>query len=132
MKNKTKAWIEYAEKDLEVIDCIKSNPNLDRMIAFHGQQMAEKFLKAVLEENEILFPKIHNLTKLYDLFPEEIKTIIFIPEESLLILDSVYIDTRYPADIGLLLKGNMTDEERKKFLKIIYGIYEILKSYFKS
>lgn len=132
MKNKTKAWIEYAEKDLEVIGCIKSNPNLDRMIAFHGQQMTEKLLKAVLEENEILFPKIHNLTKLYDLFPEAIKTIIFIPEESLLILDSVYIDTRYPADIGLLPKGNMTNEERKKFLKIIYDIYEILESYFKS
>lgn len=130
MKEKTKAWIEYAEKDLEVIECIKTIPDLDCMMTFHGQQMTEKLLKAVLEENDILFPKIHNLAKLFDLLPENVRTKILIQEESLLILDSVYIDTRYPADLGLLPKGNMTTEEREKFLTIIYDIHHSINSFF--
>jgi HEPN domain-containing protein len=132
MIDRTKVWINYAEKDWEVVESIKDNVRLDSMIAFHGQQMTEKYLKAILEENCIPFQKTHHLAKLYDLLPESITDNLKVSEEYLDILDTVYIDTRYPADIGLLPHGEMSEQERVKFLAIIFEIHIIFVKYLES
>jgi HEPN domain-containing protein len=132
MKVRTREWIEFADKDWEVVECIKDNQRLDSMIAFHGQQMTEKYIKAVLEEYNVVFKRIHKLALLYNLLPVIVSQKIIIPEEFLYILDSVYIDTRYPADLGLLPNGEMSNSERAKFLNIITELHNIFEKYFST
>ncbi len=65
MKPETKEWVEKAERDLASAywQMRALDPNWDP-IAFLAQQCVEKYLKAFLEEHNILFPKTHDLTEL--------------------------------------------------------------------
>jgi len=45
---------------------VRKIPNYDA-VCFHSQQCAEKYLKAILQEQNIPFGKTHNLTTLLDL-----------------------------------------------------------------
>jgi HEPN domain-containing protein len=67
MKNITKEWIFFAENDIKTADSIINEARLTGQIVFHSQQAIEKYLKAYLTENNINFPKIHDLPKLYEL-----------------------------------------------------------------
>lgn len=65
MKNATKSWLSYAEKDLlAAAQRLNENKGLESVILFHCQQSVEKILKAVLEENNIEY-LIPNLEKLH-------------------------------------------------------------------
>lgn len=76
MKDKTdetkgllKQWFDIAEEDLRVA---KLGPSLSsgvsyRIITFHSQQCAEKYLKGFLVFHNIDFPYTHNITTLIDL-----------------------------------------------------------------
>jgi HEPN domain-containing protein len=68
MKPETQEWVDKAEGDLRVArrELQTSDPVCDA-VCFHAQQCAEKYLKAVLEEHTIVFPKIHDLVVLLDL-----------------------------------------------------------------
>ena len=59
-------WVEKAEGDfftaMRELRARKS-PNFDA-VCFHAQQMAEKYLKAVLQEYANLIPKTHSLADL--------------------------------------------------------------------
>jgi HEPN domain-containing protein len=62
-------WIEYADEDLkaaEITSSISSNIPF-RIIAFHSQQCAEKYLKAFLVFHSIDFPYTHNISTLIEL-----------------------------------------------------------------
>ena len=43
------------------------------------------------------------------------------------ILDSLYIESRYPVDIGLLPNGKPTEEDANKFFEIAILIYGSVK-----
>lgn len=59
----TAEWVDRAEGDVRAIR--KLDLAEDRLVmAFHAQQAVEKYLKAVLTESLVLFPKIHDLTAL--------------------------------------------------------------------
>ena len=62
----TLEWIEKAEGDfataMRELRAIKA-PNYDAA-CFHAQQMAEKYLKAVLQEHANPIPKTHSLAEL--------------------------------------------------------------------
>jgi HEPN domain-containing protein len=66
---KVKKWIEFVEEDLRVAKIsIKLASNIPyRIIAFHSQQCAEKYLKAFLVYNLIDFPYTHNISTLIEL-----------------------------------------------------------------
>ena len=69
MKALTKEWVEKAEQDRLVCERelrVTRRAGLDA-ISFHAQQCAEKYLKAVLQESGINFPKTHDLEELVDL-----------------------------------------------------------------
>jgi len=70
------------------------------MVAFHSQQAIEKCFKAILEENEDNVPKIHNIIVL----KEKIERYINLKLEKEIFdqLNELYIDSRYPTDLGLL------------------------------
>ncbi len=65
MLNGTEEWIEFAERDFEVSKLLAEtiNPPLE-IIAYHCQQAAERYLKAVLIEGNQPVPFIHDLGKL--------------------------------------------------------------------
>jgi HEPN domain-containing protein len=65
MNNGTREWIEYAERDYEASTVLadSNNPPFE-IIAYHCQQAAEKYLKAVLIEYDQPIPFIHDLGKL--------------------------------------------------------------------
>jgi HEPN domain-containing protein len=65
MKPETQEWIEKAEGDLKVArrEMQTADPVYEA-VCFHAQQCAEKYLKAVLEERNVAFPKIHDLVAL--------------------------------------------------------------------
>ncbi|MBI5351276.1 MAG: HEPN domain-containing protein [Chloroflexi bacterium] len=59
-------WVEKAEGDFATAGRelrARKNPNYDA-VCFHCQQCAEKYLKAVLQANNIRIPKIHYLLEL--------------------------------------------------------------------
>jgi len=69
MNSLTAEWIEKAEADFHSAQkeyrALKP-PNYNAA-CFHAQQSAEKYMKALLQENEVLFPKTHNLIELLKL-----------------------------------------------------------------
>ena len=111
MKQLTREWLNAAGDDLITIENLLNNPILTNIVAFHSQQVIEKTLKAIIEEFGIAFIKTHNLQSLL------IKTEGFIPftvnELVISELDRLYIDARYPGDMGLMPYGKPTLEEAK-------------------
>ncbi len=53
MKSLTKAWINAAKDDLDVINRIIEDVHLSHIVAFHAQQSVEKCFKAVMEEHNV-------------------------------------------------------------------------------
>ena len=65
----TREWIEKAEGDFHTAGRelrARKNPNYEAA-CFHAQQCAEKYLKAILQEQAIPFGRTHNLVALLDL-----------------------------------------------------------------
>ena len=63
MNELTAEWVEKAEGDYATAGRelrARRHPNYDAT-CFHAQQAAEKYLKAYLQEHEVVFPRIHNL-----------------------------------------------------------------------
>lgn len=59
-------WVDKAEEDFAIATRelrVRKHPGLNA-ICFHAQQCVEKYLKAVLHESGIRFPKTHNLALL--------------------------------------------------------------------
>jgi len=111
MKQLTREWLNAAGDDLITIENLMDNPILTNIVAFHSQQAIEKTLKAIIEEFGIAFIKTHNLQSLLikteEVIPFQVNELI-ISE-----LDRLYIDARYPGDLGLMPYGKPTLEEAK-------------------
>jgi HEPN domain-containing protein len=125
MKKISEEWLKAAIDDLSVIEKIISDDHLTHMVAFHSQQAIEKSLKAVMEEYEIEQARIHNLERLLELVCDKLKTdvdIVIIEK-----LDKLYIDARYPADLGLLPDGKPTIEDAEEFYASARYIYKSVK-----
>ena len=59
MRELTAEWVSKAENDFEVAHLVRFRAELPiaDAICFHGQQCAEKYLKAFLQEQRIRFPQ---------------------------------------------------------------------------
>jgi HEPN domain-containing protein len=69
MKKRTADWIEKAEGDFHTAERewrVRKNRNFDA-ICFHVQQCVEKYMKGRMQEEDVRFPKIHDLSKLLDI-----------------------------------------------------------------
>lgn len=113
MKPITKQWIEAAELDLENIKLILVNDRLTGHVAFHAQQAIEKSAKAILEEFNHSSQKIHSLQKLFKLVSSHIK--IEIDEDIIIALDSLYTESRYPGELGLMPYGQPDTKEAQLY-----------------
>lgn len=125
MKSLTEAWLDAAKNDLDVIVRIIGDDHLSHIVAFHAQQSVEKCFKALMEEHEVDARKVHSLVTLYA------KIENFLPGEKLdhrmmRILDSLYIDARYPGDLGLLPEGLPTQDDAKSFQAFALAVFELV------
>src|SRR5215210_9139023 len=99
MRPETEEWIEKAEGDFHTAAreaVAKDSPNPDA-VCFHAQQCAEKYLKALLVEHSIYFPKTHDLLVLLELvLPRCVAAEA--AREPLVNLSPYAVDIRYPGD----------------------------------
>lgn len=62
MPSPVKQWVRKAEADWALVEKIGlGSPTFNDQICFHSQQVAEKYLKAMLQQLGLPVPKIHNL-----------------------------------------------------------------------
>ncbi len=121
-KNKKQAiwWLRAANDDLDSIRCIIQIEHLTNIVAFHSQQAIEKSFKALMEYNKIFFVKTHNLERLY----KQIEKNLTVNYDKLELINELYIDSRYPGDLGLLPYGKPSLEEAKEFYKFALDIFD--------
>jgi HEPN domain-containing protein len=125
MKKEVDEWLKYAEHDITTVSLIISDPALTQIMAFHCQQAVEKCLKAYLLENSKPIIKTHDLIKLYAM-TKAVKD-LGIDEIKLKAVNEVYVETRYPSDMGLLPNGIPTIEEVQKFFEFAQNVEKIIK-----
>jgi HEPN domain-containing protein len=121
MKPITRGWLNRAREDLEVVERIIDATHLTNIVAFHCQQAIEKTFKAVIEENSEEVPRIHNLVRLYNLIKNRLA--VEINELVLKEISDVYIEARYPGELGLLPYGISTIEDVKRFYNVAQMVY---------
>ena len=125
MKKQVKDWILLADKDLYASELlIKDESPLTNIVAFHCQQTIEKYLKAFLLENDIPFIKTHDLIKLNGMI-KEIKD-LGIDENKLIPINEVYVEVRYPGEIGLMPDGVPTNEQAIEFIDFAKEVKTII------
>lgn len=117
-------WLKSAIADLQTIEEIINNEHLTHVVAFHSQQCVEKSIKALLECYEIDIPKIHSVLRLSKIIQEYL---IVDDKDMLDELDKLYIDSRYPGDLGLLPNGKPSMEKVRKFYLFAKNIYNAIK-----
>lgn len=124
MKPLTDEWIRKAEEDYRVAKReMEAEPPSFNTVCFHAQQCVEKYLKAVLQENEIAFQKVHDLEVLLD------QCLSFIPEldklrENAQKLNVFAVEVRYPG-------FEAQHKDAKEALLSMERAVKVLKGYFK-
>ncbi len=115
-----KEWLKAGYCDLKIIEYIINDDMLTHVVAFHSQQAIEKTLKSILENEVKKIPKIHKLQNLITKIDINIEW----DENIIEILDELYIDSRYPGDLGLLPHGKPTLDDAKKFHNCAQTVFD--------
>ena len=130
MENNTanpNAWTFFADKDLLAAETLIDNAELSGEVIFLSQQAIEKYLKAFLAKNKIAIKKTHDLVDLYS-ETRKIKD-MNLDENLLQDLKDLYVETRYPCNIGLVEEGSLpTIEEAKTYLDFARSVAATIKS----
>src|SRR2546423_873703 len=97
MKPSTVEWIEKTESDYQLAVSLSPRRKLTfyDQAGFHAQQSAEKYLKARLEEADILSPRTHDLEKLLNLLVP-IEPLWAALLQPLMTLSQYAVEFRYP------------------------------------
>jgi HEPN domain-containing protein len=124
MKQTTKNWITLAEDDLLAAKTLAGEDRLTNLVSFHCQQCLEKCFKAIIEEKDKPSIKSHDLLRLQLNAGVKLSE----PETIMLgIINEVYIDSRYPGELGLLPNGKPTLSEAEAFIQLSDNILLRLK-----
>ena len=124
MNKLTEEWIEKAEGDYLVISKLKPELEPAWAVCFHAQQCVEKYLKAILQDNNYEFEKIHELIPLL----EDCKD--FIPElqnheEKISKLSNYAVNERYPgfgASKKEAQEAIIATEETRNVIRKYFGL----------
>ncbi|WP_432823898.1 HEPN domain-containing protein [Trichloromonas sp.] len=128
MKKLTEEWLKAAKDDLDVIERILGDEHLSHIVAFHAQQSIEKAFKALLEEHNFESQKIHNLVTLYGRVEKYLEDEVDL--QLLKTLDALYIEARYPGELGLLPNGRPTRDHAKIFFEYAWNIFKMVNRQF--
>jgi HEPN domain-containing protein len=129
MKKITEDWLKSAYSDLEICRQILNQENLSPQVAFHAQQTVEKSFKAIMEEYDLGFVKTHTLNTLLGKIESKIQ--FKVDSDMLLLLDQLYIDSRYPGELGLLPDGYPSLEQTKNFYDFASNIFKTVSLFLK-
>ena len=114
-------WLKASYSDLVLIAEIIDNDFLTHMIAFHSQQSIEKAFKAIMGYHNQPIPKKHDLL----LLKNKIQNYISVNDEGMLDqINEIYIDSRYPAELGLLPNGKPGLTKAKDFYEFAQSIFD--------
>jgi HEPN domain-containing protein len=130
MKFITSEWLKSADDDINTIKAIIDDESLTHIVAFHSQQCIEKSFKAMVEEFELASQKIHNLITLNETISSVYQ--FDFDEDKLGLLNKLYLDSRYPGDLGLLPNGKPSIEVAKGFQELAKEIYERINTFIKN
>ena len=99
MKEITHEWVELAENDFLAAEMLYETKTRSpyELVCFHCQQCVEKYMKAILVENEIEFEKTHRLGRLLNLLNPILPELEF-HREALGQLSNYASETRYPGE----------------------------------
>jgi len=114
-----KEWLKASYSDLKTIEYMLDDSFLTHIVAFHSQQAIEKSFKAILENASIPVPKVHKLETLVS----KLNITLEINYDILTTLDLLYIESRYPGDMGLLPNGKPTLNDAKEFYDFAKEIF---------
>jgi len=122
----TAEWVDKAEGDYATAGReyrVRHNPNYD-IVCFLAQQMAEKYLKAFLQENGQPFPKTHHLITLLTLCLP-IDAIVDLQRPTLVLLNRYAVRYRYPgewADKNEARQAYRAAEDFRRFMRTLLGL----------
>ena len=122
-----KEWLKSAKTDLLTIEKIINEADLSHVVAFHSQQAVEKSFKALLENRKIDFKKQHDLIKIKNKIDD-----FDADQDTLDTLNKLYIDSRYPGELGLLPYGKPTIQDAKNFFDFACEIYDKIDAILKE
>ena len=119
MKNRmADEWLKAGKSDLDVIEQIIDQQHLKHMVAFHAQQCIEKCLKAGIETNNVRVPKTHSIDRLVELLGQYMDlSELALNQEEIDMLDDLYIEARYPGEMGLLPDGMPSKKQSDSLAK---------------
>jgi HEPN domain-containing protein len=106
IREKIKEWFSFAEDDLRMAlhaEKLKSNVPY-RIIAFHAQQCAEKYLKAYLVYQNVDFPYTHSISTLLNLCGKHTSWVQEIQDADM--LTPYAITARYPGQDERVTKSD--------------------------
>ncbi len=122
MKKRVSEWLKLSKIDLDSAIKLLEDASLTQSSAFHCQQSIEKSLKALLENQTDTFVKTHDLRRLCGLV-EEAGIKLNVDDDVLDEINAVYIESRYPSDLGLIPDGNPRTDTVKIFYTLCESIY---------
>lgn len=117
---KVHQWVACAEEDIRLAQhglIMRSNCPY-RLIAYHSQQCAKKYLKAYLVLKKIDFPYTHNIRKLLALCDKEWIKELAEAEK----LTPYALTTRYPGE-----DEEVTKEESEDAIRIALNLKQIVR-----
>jgi HEPN domain-containing protein len=117
-------WATFAEEDFRLVEFLwNESTQFYGAICFHAQQFVEKIFKGVLEGAGAIPPRTHDINALAKRLAA-LNILVPLTEDEILLLSSVYIDTRYPPDVGLLPDGGPTQQDVDNIFRSIQKIAE--------
>lgn len=120
MKKKN-LWFDYALDDFKAIKVLL-NEKVYRLVCFHAQQFVEKVFKGLLFQQGIDPPRTHDLGFLYQRL-DQLNVPLKIDMADLEFLSGIYVESRYPLDVGLLPHGEPVKEDAQKALDIAERVF---------
>ena len=68
LRKDVRDWVTKAEEDYAVVQALRRRrkPSFNNALCFHAQQCAEKYLKALLVQSRVTFPKTHDVLELLE------------------------------------------------------------------
>ena len=95
MKKLTAKWVQKAESDYAAARRLLRGKPLRDVVCFHCQQVAEKYLKALMQESRLSIPKTHDIALLIDLL-KAVDPALRSLRRGVQKLSSYAVETRYP------------------------------------
>ena len=125
-----RGWAAKAEEDLLAAEHLLGLEEKCPfgIAAFHSQQCAEKYIKAVLTWRGVPFPRTHDLPELLSLVPPDMGIRISPPE--LALLNRYSVEVRYPGEWEPVTRADARSalraarEVREAVLAILAGLLQ--------